>query len=183
MKSLYLYLEDLFATPLNTTGTGNVAAPAMDNSEVGSGDIILSFKPKKIKKIKKLKHIVEGKVDKQKQLDIILKNNPANDKDMPGHTWIRELKDILTFEEALDDAGYDENDDLTPDFKAADLKKALKTRKITVYSSYNIKPGTFVTPSKMEAQNYAGSSKVYFKTVNLEDVAWIDPFQGQYAKI
>ena len=171
MKSLYLYLEDLFATPLNTTGTGNVAAPAMDNSEVGSGDIILSFKPKKIKKIKKLKHIVEGKVDKQKQLD------------MPGHTWIRELKDILTFEEALDDAGYDENDDLTPDFKAADLKKALKTRKITVYSSYNIKPGTFVTPSKMEAQNYAGSSKVYFKTVNLEDVAWIDPFQGQYAKI
>ena len=71
MKSLYLYLEDLFATPLNTTGTGNVAAPAMDNSEVGSGDIILSFKPKKIKKIKKLKHIVEGKVDKQKQLDIM----------------------------------------------------------------------------------------------------------------
>ena len=63
------------------------------------------------------------------------------------------------------------------------MKKALKTRKITVYSSYNIKPGTFVTPSKMEAQNYAGSSKVYFKTVNLEDVAWIDPFQGQYAKI
>ena len=39
MKSLKTYLEDLYATPLNTTGMGNVAAPSMDNSIPGSGDI------------------------------------------------------------------------------------------------------------------------------------------------
>ena len=51
-----------------------------------------------------------------------------------------------------------------------------------MYSSYPIKNGTFVTPSKMEAMSYAGSNKVYSKVVSLDDVAWIDPTQGQYAK-
>lgn len=127
--------------------------------------------------------INENKVDKKSQLDIILKYNPVNDTDMPGHTWIRTIEDIKTYEEALEDNDFTENDNLTPDFKSSDLKKALKTRKMTVYSSYNIKPGIFVTPSKMEAQSYAGDGKIYSKIVNLEDVAWIDPFQGQYAKI
>ena len=133
--------------------------------------------------MKRISEIINESIDKKKQLDIILKYNPANDKDMPGHTWIRKIEDIKTFEEALDYDGFTENDDLTPDFKSSDLKKALKTRKITVYSSYDIKPGIFVTPSKMEAQNYAGSTNIYSKTVNLEDVAWIDPLQGQYAKL
>lgn len=39
MKSLKVYLEELFATPANTTGMGNPAAPSIDNAEVGSGDI------------------------------------------------------------------------------------------------------------------------------------------------
>ena len=39
MKNLKTYLEDLFATPMNTTGIGNIAAPSMDNMQVGSGDI------------------------------------------------------------------------------------------------------------------------------------------------
>ena len=35
----------------------------------------------------------------------------------------------------------------------------------------------------MEAQNYAGEGKVYSKEVSVDDVAWIDAFQGQYAKV
>lgn len=39
MKSLKTYLEDLYATPMNTVGIGNVQAPSTDNTQVGSGDI------------------------------------------------------------------------------------------------------------------------------------------------
>ena len=39
MKDLKTYLEDLFATPMNTVGMGNPSAPNMYNSQVGSGDI------------------------------------------------------------------------------------------------------------------------------------------------
>jgi len=42
MKSLKKYLEeDLFATPLNTIGIGNVAAPSPDNTQMGSGDVLM----------------------------------------------------------------------------------------------------------------------------------------------
>lgn len=54
------------------------------------------------------------------------------------------------------------------------------TGKIIVYSSYPIESGIFVTPSRMEAQNYAGNRKVYSKLVKLSDVAWLDPLQGQF---
>ena len=40
MKNLKTYLEDLFTTPMNTIGMGNPSAPSMDNSQVGSGDIL-----------------------------------------------------------------------------------------------------------------------------------------------
>ena len=40
MKDLKTYLEDLFATPMNTIGMGNPSAPNMDNSQVGSGDVL-----------------------------------------------------------------------------------------------------------------------------------------------
>ena len=39
MKNLKDYFEDLFVNPGNTTGMGNIQAPSMDNSQVGSGDI------------------------------------------------------------------------------------------------------------------------------------------------
>lgn len=39
MKDLKTYLEDLFATSMNTVGMGNPSAPSIDNSQVGSGDI------------------------------------------------------------------------------------------------------------------------------------------------
>lgn len=117
---------------------------------------------------------------KQKQLDIILKSNPVTDD---YHTWIRSVDDIKTYEEALQEDLDGETQDLTPDFKKSDLEKALETGKMTVYSSYPIEQGIFVTPSKMEAQNYAGSGKVYSKEINLDDVAWIDTLQGQYARV
>ena len=116
---------------------------------------------------------------KQQQLDIINKENPMTDD---YHTGIRDVKDIQTYQEAVN------NDDsldtgITPDFTGKDIQKALDTGKITVYSSYPIEQGVFVTPSKMEAQNYAGNNQVYSKEVNLNDVAWIDSLQGQYAKV
>lgn len=119
---------------------------------------------------------------KQQQLDIILNNNPSEDN---YHTWIRNIDDIKTFEESLQDNDYAgwEIDGFIPDYDANIVKQALKTGKITVYSSYPIEQGIFVTPSKMEAESYSGNGKIYSKEVNLKDVAWIDPTQGQYAKV
>ena len=63
------------------------------------------------------------------------------------------------------------------------VEAAKRPGKVVVYSSKPIADGVFVTPSKMEAQNYAGEGKVYSKEVAVDDVAWIDAFQGQYAKV
>jgi len=51
MKNLKQYLEDLFATPANTTGMGNVSIPTEPDTTGGSGDIPQTcFKIKKRKK-------------------------------------------------------------------------------------------------------------------------------------
>lgn len=117
---------------------------------------------------------------KSQQLDIILKTNPADDE-LGEHTWVREESDILTYKEAIEDTFGDEIDDFTPDFTADDIKKALKTGKITVFSSKPILNGNFVTPSAMEAAAYAGDAGIYMATIDLSDVAWIDEGQGQLA--
>lgn len=121
---------------------------------------------------------------KEAQNKIIQESNPVEDE---LHTWIRSVNDIKTFEETLEDSDYKEYYEAGKDFDetySADMaRKALETGKITVYSSYPIKQGIFVTPSKMEAQSYSGNGKVYSKEVKLTDVAWIDPTQGQYAKV
>ena len=126
--------------------------------------------------------------NKQKQLDIILKNNPADDVHFVNSTWIRSTEDILSFEEMLADAkkNYEEYGDMEyPDTTIDDYLNAEKTGKITVYSSYPIKPGIFVSPSRMCAYDYAGGNgnKVYSKVVPVNDVAWIDQGQGQYAPL
>lgn len=116
---------------------------------------------------------------KKHQLDVILKENPAED-DL--HTWIRELEDIKTFKETLSDsdwAGW-EKTGFDPDYTAKMVHEALQSGKITVYSSYDIQNGTFVSPSKMEAESYSSDGKVYSKEVALDEVAWIDPTQGQF---
>lgn len=107
-----------------------------------------------------------------RKLDLILQNNPADDD---IHTWIRDEDDILTFEEAFADGSCE------PDFTDADIKRALQTGQVTVYSSKPIVNGTFVTPSKLEASAYSGTGFIYSAVVKLDDVAWIDDSQGQIA--
>ncbi len=114
-------------------------------------------------------------MDKQKQLDIILSTNPAEDE---LHTWIRTTEDILTFEELFPDGLLY---DATPDFTVSDIQQALTTGKITVYSSKPIENGNFVTPSKLEAASYSGDETVYMAHIDVSDVAWIDETQGQLA--
>lgn len=126
--------------------------------------------------------------NKQSQLDIILKNNPADDVHFVNSTWIRNTEDILSFEEMLADVkkNYEEYGDMEyPDTTIYDYLNAEKTGKITVYSSYPIKPGIFVSPSRMCAYDYAGANgnKVYSKVVPVNDVAWLDQGQGQYAPL
>jgi len=111
---------------------------------------------------------------KQKQFDIITETNPPKDD---IHTAIRSKEEILTPEEAFKD------DSETPDWGKKEKDEALYLGVVKIYSSKPIENGAFVTPSEMEAKNYAGNGKVYSKEVNVKDVAWIDGLQGQYAKI
>lgn len=108
----------------------------------------------------------------QTQYDLIQKSNPMNDD---YHTGIRSVSDIKSFNEVMG------TEDIAPDFTAADIRKARAEGKVTVYSSKPIVNGTFVTPSKMEAKNYAGKGKVYSQKVRLDEVAWIDGIEGQFA--
>lgn len=116
------------------------------------------------------------------QLKLINKYNPAPNE---YSTWIRNKSDIKTYKEALDDSDWAEyvKQGFNPDYTGDMVKDALKNNKITVHSSYPIDNGVFVTPSMDEALSYAGNGKVYSKEIPLEDVAWIDPTQGQYAPI
>lgn len=97
---------------------------------------------------------------KEKQFIIINERNPApNDY----NTWIRSADDILTADEAFKTA-FSEGE-MYPDFTVSDMQQALKTGEITVYSSKPIEEGGFVTPSRMNAEEYAGGkgSKIYAK--------------------
>ena len=107
---------------------------------------------------------------KQKQYELIQRLNPATDD---IHTWVRSPEEIKSFEET--------EPVFTPDFTPSDAETSQHSGVITVYSSYQITPGVFVTPSKMEAEAYAGDGPVYVAKVRLEDVAWIDMLQGMYA--
>lgn len=115
---------------------------------------------------------------KTSQFEIIQKYNPMNDD---YHTGIRNADDILTLQEVFDNMARGE--ELYPDFTKNDAEDALEKGKIKIYSSKPIGQGGFVTPSKMNAQDYAGSGKVYSKLVDIKDVAWIDESEGQYAKV
>lgn len=113
---------------------------------------------------------------KQKQLDIILKENPMTDD---YHTGIRTIEDIKTFEETIND----DESFVWGDFSQEDAKEALEKGEITVYSSYPIEQGVFVSTSKNQARDYVGNGKIYSKTVPLNEVAWINGDEGQYANV
>jgi hypothetical protein len=128
-------------------------------------------------RLKQTKNIeVHDTSHKGKQLEIIKKTNPMLDD---YHVGIRNVEDIKAFNEVLND----EDSFVWGDFTREDAKKALKEGKITVYSSYPINQGTFVSTSKIQAEQYAGGkgNKIYSKTIPLEEVAWINGDEGQYA--
>ena len=128
----------------------------------------------------KKKFLLKEDKRKQKQLEVIRKSNPVEDD---YHTWIRSTDDIHTFREALNDPEWADYDEFDPDYTKAMAEEALESGEIKVFSSYPIQSGVFVTPSRMEAESYAGRGKIYSKTVKTDDVAWIDPTQGQFAPV
>ena len=113
---------------------------------------------------------------KNKQLDIILQTNPMRDEQ---HVGIRSVDDIKTWEEAM----QDDESFYWGDFEREDAEKALKKGSITIYSSYPIKNGVFVSTSYNQARDYAGGGKIYTAEVPLGDVAWINGDEGQFAKV
>ena len=117
---------------------------------------------------------------KKQQFEIIQNSNAAEDD---YHTWIRDASEIKTLSETLTDPEWAEYSEYDPDYTRQMAEDAIESGKIKVYSSYQIGDGTFVTPSRMEAESYSGNGRVYAKTVNVDDVAWIDPTQGQYAPV
>ena len=123
------------------------------------------------------------KADKQKQLDIINRTNPAHDD---YHTWIRTTDDIKTLQEAVDEVKAEDADynlSTYPDVTDDMINEALQSGKITIYSSKPIKEGAFVTPSKMQAKDYAGGGRIYSKQVPINDVAWINTDEGMFAPV
>ena len=122
------------------------------------------------------KEIEKAPENKRKQYDIIQSTNPMEDD---YHVGIRSPKDIKTFAEVIND----DESFAWGDFSKKDAERALKKGTITVYSSKPIENGNFVSTSKIQATEYAGGGKIYTKQVPIEDVAWINGDEGQYAKI
>lgn len=116
---------------------------------------------------------------KEAQLELILRENPMHDD---YHTGIRSVKDINTAEEAFRQA-IDDGEGTNPDFTTEMMEDSLRSGRVTVYSSSPIKKGSFITPSQMMANDYAGGGRIYSKRVPLKDVAWIDDAEGQYAPV
>ena len=112
------------------------------------------------------------------QADLIQKYNPA-DESLGHHTWIRNADDIANIEEAFNINNFSG----TPDFSYSDAQKAIKDGSIKVYSSYPIDLAEFVTPSKMQAKDYAAGGDVFSAEVPINDIAWIDSNEGMYAPL
>ena len=119
---------------------------------------------------------ISKKDNKQKQLEIIQKYNPMKDD---YHVGIRNENDIKTWKEAMED----EESFYWGDFDREDAEKALEKGTITVYSSYPIKQGIFVSTSKNQAKDYAGGKEIYSMEVPLDKVAWINGDEGQFADV
>lgn len=129
---------------------------------------------------------VGGMDMKSRQLAIINSTNPMLDD---YHTGIRSVSDIHTFSEVIETArregqegGWNELSSY-PDVTNETIENAVKTGEITLYSSYPIENGVFVSPSRMMASDYAGGGRVYSRTVKVSDVAWISTDEGQLATI
>lgn len=161
---------------VSATGTNNIADQFGTETSFYNNDTINS----KESKVSSVNSMQQNENYKIKQLEIIKKSNPAPNE---TNTWIRNENDIKSFNEAFFE--NEEYSGMDPDFTQEMAQEALDTGKVMVYSSYPIKNGTFVSPSKLEASQYAGGNEnnLYSKEVNINDVAWIDGAEGQYAKV
>lgn len=158
-----------------------VASEAYERGDMACGKPASAYKNKKSYVMAKMKYYAQ--VDQENhakmQFEKIQASNPMRDD---VHTGIRSVDDIKSFKQAMTDSGFFK-DNATPDFTVKDAKAAQKSGFITIYSSKPIEMGAFVTPSKMEAESYAGGGQVYSQKVKIEDVAWIDGIEGQYAAL
>lgn len=119
---------------------------------------------------------------KEKQNEIIQNTNPMNNE---YNTGIRNENDIRTWDEVLNLDDDSEGQFAWGDYTREDALRDQEKGTVTVYSSYPIENGNFVSTSKIQAEEYAGGpgSKVYSKEVPLNEVAWINGDEGQYAKV
>lgn len=118
---------------------------------------------------------------KNAQFEMLQETNPMKDT---YHTGIRSPEEINRLGDLVNN--FDENEMFSyPDFTLKDAQNAVNSGKITVYSSKPIEAGTFITPSKMMAQDYAGSTgEVYSKTIPIDDFAAISSGdEGNYLPI
>ena len=113
---------------------------------------------------------------KQQQLDIINNSNPMTDD---YHTGIRNIDDIKTFEEAI----QDDESFVYGDYSKEDAQRDLQNGTVTIYSSKPIENGAFVSTSQNMVKDYAGNGQIYSKEVPINEVAWINGDEGQYANI
>lgn len=124
-----------------------------------------------ISRIVRLENLTLGQW-RNKAVNIINSTNPMLDD---YHLGIRTADDVLTLEEA-----FDSEPPTNPDVSNEYIQSCIESGKIRIYSSKRIIPGTFVTPSKMMAKDYAGSSNISNKIVNIDSVAWINCDEGVY---
>lgn len=122
--------------------------------------------------------IKESTPFKNAQYKIIQETNPMFDEE---HVGIRSPKDIKTFEEVIND----EDSFTWGDYSKEDAIRDLKKGTVTIYSSYPIKNGTFVSTSYQQALDYAGGdpTQVHSRKASLNSIAWINGDEGQYAKV
>lgn len=131
---------------------------------------------------KKTNVVHEETEHKKKQLEAIKKSNPMRDD---VHTGVRTTKDIYTLDEARQNSMKENDGQVSsyPDVTKKIIEDAIKTGTIMVYSSKPISQGGFISPSRMMAQDYAGSGKVYSQRVKITDIAWLNTDEGQIAKV
>ena len=103
---------------------------------------------------------------KEQQYKIIQNTNAMSDD---YHVGIRDVRDIKTFEEAINDR----ESFVYGDYTKADALRDLGVGQVMVYSSKSIVNGTFVSTSKNMALDYAGNGKVNAMKVKLSDIAWV----------
>ena len=118
---------------------------------------------------------------KNAQFEMLQETNPMRDS---YHTGIRSPQEINRLGDLVNN--FDENEMFAyPDFTLKDAQNAVNNGEITVYSSKPIETGTFVIPSKMMAQDYAGSTgEVYSKTIPIDDFAAISSGdEGNYLPV